>query len=72
MLVLTVSKGGKVFLTGGIEVQLLEAQPNGRCRLGFTAPRDVTILREALVKPEPREDAPSDVMAGGMHHFPGV
>lgn len=49
VLALSRKRGEKIVIDGGIEVVVLEIA-KGRVRLGISAPRDVQILREELVR----------------------
>jgi carbon storage regulator CsrA len=51
MLVLTRKLGERIFLSGGIEIQLVDMR-NDRARIGIKAPRHVGIAREELGPPD--------------------
>jgi len=55
MLVLSRKVGQRIHIGGGIEVAVLSVR-NGRVRLGFAAPRAVTIRRREIDDPS-RADA---------------
>ena len=54
MLVLSGKKDDEIFLTGGIEVKILDIRGD-KVRLGFTAPKDVKILRSKLLTEEDKK-----------------
>lgn len=51
MLVLSRKKGQRVLISDRIAVQLVDIRGD-KCRIGFEAPRDVTIWREELSAPQ--------------------
>lgn len=56
MLMLTRKPGQKVFVGDSIEVVVLEVNGN-QVKLGFTAPKEVNIVREEVLKREIKEAA---------------
>lgn len=63
MLVLSRRPGERIFigLPDGrrIEIELVRLSPLG-ARIGITAPREMTILREEMLAAEARADSPAD------------
>jgi carbon storage regulator len=58
MLILRRKIGERIVIDGRIEVTVLQVR-GGKVRLGFSAPRDVRVLREEVLRP-----ATIDVAAG--------
>lgn len=48
MLVLTRRIGERIFLTGGIEITLVEIK-QGKARIGIVAPAEIAVYREELL-----------------------
>ena len=48
MLVLDARVGDTIFIGGNVAVTVLREVGSGRFKLGFTAPKDVVILREKV------------------------
>lgn len=56
MLVVTRKVGEKVLIPQvGVEIVVTKILPNGQVRLGIAAPKDMTVLREELLKPAARQ-----------------
>ena len=68
MLILRRRIGERILIDGRIEVTVLQVR-GGKVRLGFSAPRDVRVLREEVLRPaavgapaeESHADAPASV-----------
>lgn len=57
MLVLHANPGEKILIGDNVWLEVLEVRnKDGRVGLGFTAPREVVILRENLVRSMTREE----------------
>ena len=54
MLVLTRKDGERIVIDGGITVEVVEAQ-GGRVRLGISAPPEVRVMREELIRAPARD-----------------
>ena len=70
MLVLTRREGSKVFIGKNKEIVVtLVWSGNGRCQIGFEAPKDIPISREELLAGLKRDDADPDAedeFSGGI------
>jgi carbon storage regulator len=58
MLILRRKIGERIVIDGRIEVTVLQVR-GGKVRLGFSAPRDVRVLREEVLRPA-AIDVPAD------------
>jgi carbon storage regulator len=55
VLVLTRQVGERIIIGADIVIEVLGSRASGTVRLGITAPQDVTVYREELIKRESNE-----------------
>jgi carbon storage regulator len=66
MLILRRKIGERIVIDGRIEVTVLQVR-GGKVRLGFSAPRDVRVMREEVLRPE-SANAPAGDLSSDENH----